>query len=122
MKNEILVDTNIAIYSFQGKKSVNKLIAGETITISFITEIELLSWPRLAPEEFIYVDLFIKQCRLIEYSPRLKEGVIDIRRRYNLSVSDSFVAATAWMLEIPLLSADRVYHKVKEIDFFHVKP
>jgi len=118
----MLIDTNIVIYSLQGKKHVNKLIAGENLFLSFISEIELLSWPGLTPEDVELIRLFIKQCRLIEYSSRLKDGVIEIRRKYKLKISDSFVAATAIMLDLPLISADRNFGKVKELNFFHVKP
>jgi hypothetical protein len=120
MRNEILIDTNIAIYSFQGRKNVNKLINGESLSISFITEIELLSWPDLTNNNYQLVRLFINQCRVIENSARLKEIVIELRKEYKLSVSDSFVSATALMLNIPLISADKTFHKIKEINFFHV--
>ena len=120
MRNEILIDTNIAIYSFQGRKNVNKLINGESLSISFITEIELLSWPDLTNNNYQLVRLFINQCRVIENSARLKEIVIELRKEYKLSVSDSFASATASMLNIPLISADKTFHKIKEINFFHV--
>jgi len=45
--DSLLVDTNIVIYSLQGVSHVNKLLEQRKIYVSFITEIELYSWPDL---------------------------------------------------------------------------
>lgn len=43
--NSIFLDTNILIYLLQGDLKIAELIDNKTFTISFITELELLSIP-----------------------------------------------------------------------------
>ena len=122
MNDRLLIDTNIVIYAFQGDKGIIDLIDGENISISFITEIELLSWPRLIEKAYLSLKKFIDSCRVIEYSSYLKEQVIEVRRKYNLKMLVAFIVASAIQDEVPLLSADGVFSIVKEIQFFKIKP
>jgi len=48
MNSKLFIDTNIVIYALQGDKHITNLIDEERLSMSFITEIELLSWPRLS--------------------------------------------------------------------------
>ena len=122
MNNKLFIDTNIVIYALQGDKHIIDLIDEERLSISFITEIELLSWPRLSELDDRVVRNFISACRVIEYSSGLKEKVIEVRKKYNLKMSDAFIAASAILDDSPLISADLVFSKIKELQFFQVKP
>jgi len=48
----------------------------------------------------------------------ISELTIKLRRRYSLKLPDAIIAATALSLEIPLLTADKDFAKIKEIDCF----
>jgi predicted nucleic acid-binding protein len=122
MNGKLLLDTNIIIYALQGNEHISSLIEDEKLTISFITEIELLSWPKLNVPDIKLIQMFVNSCRIIEYSSALKDIVIELRRNYGLKMSDAFVAASAVLDETPLLSADNVFSKVRELQFFQVKP
>ncbi|MBI1767460.1 MAG: type II toxin-antitoxin system VapC family toxin [Bacteroidetes bacterium] len=122
MNSKLILDTNIVIYALQGDKHISDLIDEERLSISFITEIELLSWPQLSELDSKLIRNFIGKCRVIEYSSALKEKVIDVRKKYNLKMSDAFVAASAILDDSPLISADSVFSKIKELQFFQVKP
>jgi hypothetical protein len=41
--NSLLIDTNIALYLFNGDTTLSFVLDGKKIYISFITELELLS-------------------------------------------------------------------------------
>lgn len=45
--SEILVDTNIALYFLKGDPEVIEILKDKSVYVSFITEIELLSFPKL---------------------------------------------------------------------------
>lgn len=122
MNGKLILDTNVVIYALQGDHPISNLIEGEKLSLSFITEIELLSWPKLKDKDQSLIINFISACRVIEYSSALKEHVISIRKKYNLKMSDAFVAASAILDEAPLISADTTFSKVKELQFFQVKP
>jgi predicted nucleic acid-binding protein len=122
MRTSLFLDTNVVIYALQGKQHIADLIKEEKLYLSFISEIELLSWTSLDSEDENLVSEFINGCQVVEYSSRLKEIVIDFRKRYRLKISDAFIAASAFQFEMLLVSADSIFSRIKEIEFFQVKP
>ena len=122
MKANLLLDTNVVIYALEGKRHVVDLILDETIHLSFITEIELLSWSNVSHDDEKLISKFIHGCNVIEYSPILKEAVVKFRKKYNLRLPDAMIAATSFYYELPLISGDSIFTKIAEIDFFLIKP
>lgn len=122
MRSRLLLDTNVVIYALQGRPHIMNLVEKEKIYLSFVSEIGLLSWPKLGSQDQILISNFIRKSEVVEYSSRLKEIVIDFRKQYNLKLSDAFVAASAFQFETLLVSADSVFNRIREIEFFQVKP
>ncbi|HMG06982.1 MAG TPA: PIN domain-containing protein [Mucilaginibacter sp.] len=48
---EILVDTNILLYLLSGNDTIEQILQGKTIYISFLTELELLSFRNISEKE-----------------------------------------------------------------------
>ena len=122
MKANLLLDTNIVIYFLEGRRHVVDLIQGESLFISFITEIELLSWNNLSSQDENLILKFISSCQILEYTVALKHTVIEFRKQYNLRLADSIIAATVHQQNMNLMSADSSFNKIEEIDFFLIKP
>lgn len=122
MRTSLFLDTNVVVYALQGKQHIADLIKEEKLYLSFISEIELLSWSSIDQEDQNLISEFIKKCQVVEYSSGLKEIVIDFRKRYKLKMSDAFVAASAFQFEMLLVYADSVFTRIKEVEFFQVKP
>ncbi len=114
----ILVDTNALIYFFNGNQKVIDAIEGETLYISSITEIELLSFSKLDETSEKGIRMFINDdnCNLIELISAIKERTIRIRRKHRIKLPDAIVAATAVFLGIPLLTFDAGFAKITELD------
>ena len=85
---------------------------------SFITEIELLSKRGISMKQDILIRKMLASCDKAEYNQTIGELTIKIRRKYSLKVPDAIIAATAQYLQTPLLTADKEFAKVKEIDCF----
>ena len=49
--DRIFVDTNILIYLLKGDPEIAQMLDGKQLSISFITELELLSYPDLSKKE-----------------------------------------------------------------------
>ncbi len=64
---------------------------------------------------------FLGDCIIIDLNPLIKDYAIKFRRKYNLKLPDSIIAATAHYLAIPLFSADKDFLPVKEIDFIELE-
>ena len=120
MTDKLLLDTNAVIYALQGALHINELLERRNLHLSFITEIELYSWPVLKPDDQRLIRNFISSCQILESSFPLKKRVIEIRKNYKLKMADAFIAATAIQYDIPLVSADVVFNKVTGINFIKI--
>lgn len=96
MNGNIFIDTNIAIYLLGGNEQIADLLDQQTVCISFVTELELLSKPDITIEDEIRIKALLAQCVILDFFPSLKEIVIDFRKKYHLKLPDAIVAATAF--------------------------
>lgn len=55
----VLVDTNVAWYVLSGDAAAADVLLGQSLRVSFITELELLSYPLLALEDEAAVRAFL---------------------------------------------------------------
>ena len=113
----ILIDTNIALYLLGGDSRIAEVLEGQVVYVSFVTELELLGYPGISNEEEKLIHDFLDDCVIIDVNNQIKDGTVQFRRKYGLKLPDSIIAATAYYLGIPLLSADKDFLVVKEINF-----
>ena len=121
MNGNIFIDTNIAIYLLGGNEQIAELLDQQTVCLSFVTELELLSKPDIKVEEEIRIKSLLSQCVILDFFPSLKEIVIDFRKKYRLKLPDALVAATAFSLGLPLISADKGFERVVESAFVRIE-
>lgn len=115
--SSLVIDTNIALYLFNGDGTVASLLDGRNVYISFITEIELLGFPGITNEQKAISKEFIEDSVVIDLNDAIKRMTIDLRVKYNLKIPDAIIAASALYLNLPLISADKVFEKVSELQF-----
>jgi predicted nucleic acid-binding protein len=113
---KVIVDTNIFIYLLKSDFLLGELLDQKKVYISYITELELLSFPKITTQEAALIQDLLHNCRIIPYSDDLKEKVILLRKKYNISLPDSIIAATAFSYYMPLLTGDKQFSKIKEIE------
>ena len=115
--SSLVIDTNIALYLFNGDRTVASLLDGRNVYISFITEIELLGFPGITNEQKAISKEFIEDSVVIDLNDAIKRMTIDLRVKYNLKIPDAIIAASALYLNLPLISADKVFEKISELQF-----
>ncbi len=115
--NKFLLDTNIALYLLGGDQVLAKVLDQKEVFVSVISEMELLAYPGITVMETQRIKEFLKDCQILELTAEIKEFAIELRKTYNLKIPDAIVAASALQLNLPLLSADQVFQRVKEINF-----
>lgn len=113
----LLLDTNIVLYYLSGHKKLLKLLNGNEIHLSFITVVELLSYPKIGKKEEKEIRKFFNECTIHSESDLIRNETIKIRKKYNLKLPDSFIASTSVVENIPLISADKVFSRVKKLQF-----
>ncbi|WP_017731474.1 type II toxin-antitoxin system VapC family toxin [Nafulsella turpanensis] len=114
--NRIFVDTNILLYFLKGDQDVIEMISDKDLVISFITELELLSFPKITTDSEETIKGLLKSCLIVDVSPEIKDLTIEFRRKSKLKLPDSIVAATAFYYKLPLLTADKQFRTVEELE------
>ena len=122
MSGSLFIDTNIAIYLLGGDEAIADLLDGQTVCVSFVTELELLSKPGITSDEESQIQSFLGQCIVLDFMPSLKETIITFRRTYRLKLPDASVAATAFLVGLPLVTADRGFKRIDELTLVFIEP
>lgn len=112
----ILSDTNVIIYLLEGDKAIAELFDENIISISFITELELLSAKKYSRPQEEKIKELIQQFKIYEYNNLVKRSCINLRQKYNIKLPDAIIAATAFTYQLPLFTADKQFSKIKEIE------
>ena len=114
--NRIFVDTNILLYFLKGDLEVIDMISDKDIVISFITELELLSFPSLTHESEKIIKGLLNNCLIIDISPEIKDLTIGFRKKSKLKLPDTIIAATSFYCKLPFWTADKQFRTIDELD------
>ena len=110
--SRLLVDTNIVLYALKGDMALALMLDDQELYISFITRIELLSYPKIDAASVDLIERFLEQVPVIESSPVINADAIELRRKSGLEVPDAIIAASARFLGIRLMTADKDFKKL----------
>jgi predicted nucleic acid-binding protein len=119
--SKYLVDTNVLLYVIAGNKAVLEYI-NERFFISEIKEIELLGNKGITDLQLKYRTKIIDNCTIVSLSEYIKRLTIQLKQNYLLKIPDAIIAATAIYLNLPLLTADKDFKKIKELDLILIQP
>lgn len=115
MRKELVFDTNILIYFFEGDEKAAKLLESNEFYISSMTYIELLSSLKMPPQRRVIIRDFLLASTVIQTNSDICDKAAKFRLSYSLKLPDATIAATAQYLGMPLYSADATFFKIKEI-------
>lgn len=114
--NNLLLDTNAIIYFLEGRQTIKALIAqAPTVYFSPISEIELLSAPWLDNTQRDQIHAFLSLCERIDLTAPVVEQAIRIRRQHQRKIPDAIIAASAIVLNIPLVTADKDFQNIESL-------
>jgi len=114
--NNIVADTSLLINFFNGREPARKILQGQQIWISVITEIELLSFPSLKKDDIKLLNSFLNECIILDLTKPIKQIAINLRRNKKLKLPDSIIAATSIHLDFPLVTMDSDFNKVSKLN------
>ncbi|WP_317195124.1 type II toxin-antitoxin system VapC family toxin [Algoriphagus oliviformis] len=92
------------------------LISDKELVLSVITEIELLSFPLLTDENKEQIRNLLNECIVLDLDQEIKELTIDFRKKYRIKLPDSIIAASAYTSKAPLLTGDKEFRKIEELN------
>jgi predicted nucleic acid-binding protein len=118
--NKFLLDTNILLYIAGKRIDTTALPQGEFF-ISFVTELEILSYPSLMPQEEIRLRKLLAGMPVVDATREIKDSAIALRKQYRLKLPDALIAATAQTLKATLITNDKGFNAIKEITTLAIK-
>ena len=116
-----VLDSNILISYLNEDAGVVKELSclrdlDSRFLISAVTEIEVLSLPKLNVQEVSKLQMFLGTFTVIPLDSQLAKVAADVRRRYGFSLGDSVVIATAQLTSSILITNDKeILRKAREI-------
>ncbi len=119
--NKYLADTNVLLYILDGNSGVADFIH-EDFYLSEISEIELLGNKGITELQLKYRTKIINNCTIVNLSEYIKRLAIKLKQNYTIKIPDAIIAATAIYLDFPLLTADKDFKKIKELNLILIQP
>ena len=117
--NKYLLDTNAILYSLNGDITLTEFLFEKELYISVITEMELLSFKDITHAERLAIDSFLNDLVILNIDQRTKLNAISVKKASNMKLPDSIIAGTAIALKLPLVTSDRQFKTVKDLDLVY---
>lgn len=114
--DKILVDTNIFINLVEGKEGIDSHLEGREIFVSVITEIELLGYYQISETEKKFFGLLLSECSILELTTGIKQRAIALKQTHQIKLPDAIIAATAQFLKIELITFDKGFRNIPDLD------
>jgi len=112
MSGKILLDTNVVICALNDKLILPKA----HYIVSIVTEIELLSYPKLTQQDKNSINAMLSHFEIIGLTQAIKNRTISIRQNYGIKLPDSIITATAISSKATLISNDKQLSKIGELN------
>jgi predicted nucleic acid-binding protein len=114
--NSIVLDTNIILYLLNGDEQLSAMLNGMELFVSVISEIELLGYNGIEEDDKLKIKFFLSECSVISQNNEVKELSIKIKQKFKVKTPDAIIASTAIFLNLPLITADKGFDKITDLD------
>lgn len=116
-----LIDSNIIVYSCLPQYHYLKdIFVKESVFVSEISRIEVLGYHKLTADEEAYFNDVFNFIPLIFPSQKIFDTAITVRKKYNLQLGDSVIAATALEHDLSIYTRNlRDFEKITNVKCFN---
>jgi len=116
--NSIVLDTNIVLYLLNGDDELAVILNEMQLYVSVITEIELLGYQEISNDDKAKIKYFLSECIIVPLNDEIKNLCITIKQTSKVKTPDAIVAATSIYNQIPLITSDKGFEKIQDLDLF----
>ena len=116
-----LADTNALIYLLNGNQCMSNYLQ-KNLYVSVISEMELLSYSGITPDEEMQIKSFLNDCNEVKLTNEIKDKTIEIRKKYKTKLPDAIIAASAIVKNIPLITADKGFCQISNLTLELIVP
>ena len=99
-----------------GDLDVKEFLDQRPVYLSFITELELLRYETLSTEEEQVIRNFLNSTTILDINSAIKTIAVELGRQYKIKLPDLIVASSAYYLNLPLLTSDKQFAQIEEIE------
>lgn len=107
-----VLDTNIVSYFLNGNRDVASFFNSPTVYISIVSELELLSDPKLTQGELDNLKNLLETLYIVEINQVIKEYTVELKKRFKIKLPDAIIAATSLFLGYKLVTSDSIFKKI----------
>ena len=118
---DYLADTNAVLYFLSGNECMKPYVFSR-FAFSVISEMELLSFPKITEDEEARIRGFLDESSCIVITDSIKDRTIKLRRLYNVKLPDAIIAASAIENNLALITADTGFERIKELKLELITP
>ena len=118
---DFVADTNALIYLLNGNSCMIPFLQSK-LAFSVISEMELLSFSGIIATEENNIKSLLLDCKEISLTGEVKEKTIEIRKKYKTKLPDAIVAASAIVNNLPLITADKGFNQIEELQLELIIP
>ena len=83
---------------------------------------ELLSFSGITEAEENNIKALLNDCEEISFLKDVKEKAIELRKKYKTKLPDAIVAASAIVNNLPLITADKGFNQIQELNLQLIVP
>jgi len=121
----MVIDTNILIAYLKGDADVVAFLSswrkeGRALFVSSIIRAEVLALPSLSGTELNHIKDFLDEFIPVPFDDVLAEKAAALKRLYAMELPDCLIAATALERRVPLVTRDKQFRKIKELEVITV--
>jgi len=120
--NSLVLDTNIILYLLNGDKQLATILDGMELFVSVISEIELLGYSGIDEDGKLKIKFFLSECSVIPLNNEIKDLCIQTKQKFKVKTPDAIIAATSIFLDLPLITADKGFDKITDLDLMVYQP
>lgn len=115
-----LVDTNIFIFLLEENSLVLPFV-NDNWNFSFITELELLGNNKNTKQHNKIITQLLQLCNKLNHNDSIQKEAIRIMQQQRIKIPDAIIAATSLHFNIPILTADEAFTKIKNLDVVFIE-
>jgi predicted nucleic acid-binding protein len=117
--NKFLLDTNAVLYVLNGDETLSNFLFEEELYISVITEMELLSFRDISIAETQTIKDFLQELIIVNIDEKVKEAAIEVKKTSRMKLPDSIIAGTAIFLKLPLVTSDKQFKTITNLNLIY---
>ena len=114
--NRVLLDNNAVLYVLNGDETLADFLFERELYLSIISEMELLAYKNITNEERKKIEEFLSDFIIINIDEKIKSNTIEVKKLSNMKLPDSIIAGTSIALNLPLITSDKQFKTVKDLD------